>query len=97
MTMPSRGVSPIQKQARGKTTMADKRKAAAPKNVAKKSIKVERKVSAPLDAMSVGAANSLPMGGAAGMKAGGSACKGMYKGGKVDGCVSKGRTKGKFV
>ena len=63
-----------------------------------------------LDSMSVGAAGA-PMPPAAGlrtgMKAGGScgtkkmACggsmKGYYKGGSVDGCVSKGKTKGKII
>ena len=65
-----------------------------------------------LDTMSVGAANA-PMDRAAGlrsampgMKKGGScgskmakggSCKGYFKGGSVDGCVSKGKTKGKMV
>ena len=64
------------------------------KNVSMKKTKVS--VKKPRDSMSVGAADSLPMGPMAGMKKGG-ACKGYYKGGSVDGCITKGRTKGKFV
>lgn len=76
----------------------DMRKSMAPKP-SKSSLKIKAKRPS-LDAMSVGAAKSLPMGPMAGMKKGGScggAMKGYYKGGSVDGCVSKGRTKGKIV
>lgn len=86
MTMPSRGISPIQEKARGSKMKA--------KNVSVKKTKVS--VKKPFDSMSVGAASSLPMGAGAGMKKGG-ACKGYFKGGKVDGCIKKGHTKGKFV
>ena len=86
MTMPSRGISNIQEKARGNKMKA--------KNVSMKKTKVA--VKKPIDSKSVGAANSLPMGGPAGMKKGGS-CKGYFKGGSVDGCVTKGRTKGKVV
>ena len=77
----------------------------APANTEKTSMKITKKKASPLNAMSVGAANA-PMDPAAGlrkagpgMKKGGScgAMKGYYKGGSVDGCVSKGRTKGKMV
>jgi hypothetical protein len=90
MTMPSRGISPIQEKARGSKMKKDQVKKM---DIKKSKISVKK----PFDSMSVGAASSLPMGSATGMKAGGSACKGMYKGGKVDGCISKGRTKGKIV
>lgn len=84
--MPSRGISSIQKKARGNDMKA--------KNVSVKKTKVA--VKKPIDSMSVGSASSLPMGPAAGMKKGGS-CKGYFKGGSVDGCISKGHTKGKIV
>ena len=90
MTMPSRGISSIQEKARGSKMKKDQVKKM---DIKKSKVSVKK----PFDSMSVGAASSLPMAGAAGMKSGGSACKGMYKGGKVDGCVSKGRTKGKIV
>ena len=75
----------------------DMRKSMAPKP-SKSSIKVKAKK--PVNEMSVGAANA-PMDPAmglrsAGMKKGGM-CKGYFKGGKVDGCISKGHTKGKIV
>ena len=90
MTMPSRGIPDIQEKARGDDMKA--------KNVSMKKTKVA--VKKPMDSMSAGAANSLPMGPAAGMgmKKGG-ACggkmKGYAKGGAVDGIAKKGRTKGK--
>lgn len=92
MTMPSRGISSIQEKARGSKMKKDQVKKM---DIKKSKVSVKK----PFDSMSVGAASSLPMAGAAGMgmKSGGSACKGMYKGGSVDGCVSKGRTKGKIV
>jgi len=66
------------------------------KNVSMKKTKVA--VKKPMDSMSAGAANSLPMGPAAGMgmKKGGS-CKGYKKGGSIDGCAQKGKTKGRMV
>ena len=77
----------------------DMRKSMAPKPK-KSSMKITAK--SPLNEMSVGAAGA-PMPPQAGlrpampgMKKGG-ACKGYYKGGSVDGCVTKGRTKGRMV
>ena len=109
MTMPSRGISPIQEQARGDDmAKGDMRKAMAPKP-SKSSLKIKAKRPA-LDSMSVGAAGA-PMPPAAGlraaapgMKCGGStkkmACggsmKGYFKGGSVDGAIKKGHTKGKI-
>jgi len=81
MTMPSRGVSPIQKKARGDDMKA--------KNVSMKKTKVS--VKKPMDKMGMGLGSDMPMG----MKKGGS-CKGYFKGGSVDGVVKKGRTKGKI-
>jgi len=95
MTMASRGVHSIQEKARGDDMKA--------KNVSMKKTKVS--VKKPLDSMSVGGRDSLPMGMAAGMKKGGScgpkmakggACKGYFKGGSVDGVIKKGHTKGKM-
>lgn len=92
MTRASRGISPIQEKARGNDMKA--------KNVSVKKTKVS--VKKPLDSMSVGAASSLPMGPSAGLRPGGMckggmAKKGYFKGGSVDGCVEKGKTRGKFV
>ena len=75
----------------------DPRKAAAPKPK-KSSLKISAKRPA-LDSMSVGAAMA-PMDQAAGlrpgMKKGGCAMKGYFKGGSVDGAIKKGHTKGKI-
>ena len=100
MTMPSRGISDIQRKARGNKMVKAKNK-----DITKVSVK--KRAAAPMGDMSVGAARSLPMGPAAGMKSGGCAmkkggaakkpCKGYFKGGSVDGVVKKGHTKGKFV
>ena len=94
MTRPSRGISPIQEKARGNDMKksADMRKSMAPKP-AKASMEIKAKT--PLDSMSAGAANSLPMGPAAGMKCGGKV-KGYFKGGSVDGIVKKGKSRGKI-
>ena len=108
--MASRGISPIQKQARGKKmAKEDMRKSMAPKP-SKSSVKIKAKRPA-LDSMSVGAAmapqppstglrSALPgmkKGGSCGTKmAKGGACKGYFKGGSVDGAISKGHTKGKI-
>lgn len=82
----------------------DMRKSMAPKP-SKSSLKIKAKRPM-LDSMSVGAAGApmppaagLRSAGPMGMKKGGScgAMKGYYKGGSVDGCISKGRTKGKMV
>ena len=105
MTMPSRGISDIQRKARGNKMVKAKNK-----DITKVSVK--KRAAAPMGDMSVGAARSLPMGpaagmGAPGMKSGGCAmkkggaakkpCKGYFKGGSVDGAIKKGHTKGKFV
>jgi hypothetical protein len=103
MTMSSRGISSIQRKARGKDKMA--KKSGMPMLPKKESAKVSVKKRAPMmDSMGAGA----PMGRAVppmGMKKGGScapkmakggSCKGYYKGGSVDGVISKGRTKGKI-
>ena len=107
MTMPSRGISDIQRKARGNKMIKAKNKEVTKVAVKKRGIN-------PLDSMSVGAARSLPMGPNAGlreapmgMKCGGKAmkkggeakkpCKGYFKGGSVDGAIKKGHTKGKFV
>ena len=100
MTMPSRGISDIQRKARGNKMIKAKNK-----DITKVSVK--KRAASPMDKMSVGAANSLPMGPASGMKAGGCAmkkggaakkpCKGYFKGGSVDGAVKKGRTRGKII
>ena len=87
--MPSRGISSIQKKARGDDMKA--------KNVSMKKTKVS--IKKPLDTMSVGAAMApqpASTGLREGMKKGGS-CKGYFKGGSVDGCIKKGHTKGKMV
>ena len=111
MTMPSRGVHSIQKQARG-DDMA--KKSGMPTLAKKESMKTKITKRAPaLDAMSVGAANApmdraagLRAAGPMGMKKGGScapkmakggSCKGYFKGGSVDGVIKKGHTKGKLV
>ena len=99
MTMPSRGISDIQRKARGNKMVKAKNKEVTKVSVKKKGAPM----AGPVSPMSVGAANSLPMGPAAGMgmKKGGatkkSACKGYFKGGSVDGAIKKGHTKGKFV
>ena len=93
MTMPSRGISPIQEKARGKGMKKDMRKSMAPKP-AKSSMKIKAKM--PLDSMSVGAAMA-PQDAAAGLRTG------MKKGGSVssaskraDGIATKGKTRGKM-
>lgn len=91
MTRPSRGVPAIQEKARGNDMKA--------KNVSMKKTKVS--VKKPLDSMSVGAANA-PMDRAAGLRAAmgmkkGGSCKGYAKGGAIDGCATKGKTRGKMV
>lgn len=90
MTMSSRGISPIQEKARGNDMKKDMRKAAGPKMSKKSSMSIKAK--RPLDSMSVGAKDSLPM--PMGMKSGG-ACKGYAKGGAIDGIAKKGKTRGK--
>lgn len=84
MTMPSRGFSPIQRKATGDDM----------KEVRKGMHKNKSKAKTKMDLMNVGAAESA--GRIPGMKCGGMA-KGYFKGGKVDGCIKKGHTKGKMV
>lgn len=85
MTMPSRGIPDIQKQARG--------------NDMKKAKKVVQPMGTPSkDKMSVGPFSSksdmgMKCGGKTSMKCGGKAYK---KGGSIDGTVKKGHTKGKI-
>ena len=71
------------------------------KNVSMKKTKVS--VKKPLNAMSAGAANSLPMPPAAGLRAAGpmgmkcgGKVKGYAKGGSIDGVATKGKTRGKI-
>ena len=92
MTMASRGISPIQRKARG-NKMAKKMSSAgvgAPSRSEKTSMKISKRKAAP--AADMGAMGGL---GGMGMKKGGS-CKGYYKGGSVDGVIKKGHTKGKI-
>jgi hypothetical protein len=93
MTRASRGIPDIQEKARGNDMKKDTRKAAGPKMSKKSSLSIKAK--RPMDSMSVGAANSLPMGPMAGMKKGGM-CKGYAKGGSIDGVAHKGKTRGKI-
>ena len=102
MTMASRGVSPIQRKARG-SKMAKKMSSAgvsAPPKSEKTSMKISKRKS-PLNSMSVGAAMA-PQDPAAGLRSGmkkGGSCgsmKGYFKGGSVDGAIKKGHTKGKI-
>ena len=92
MTRPSRGVSCIQEKARGndmsscgmkKGGKADPRKN-APSNSKKRSSKMSMKGN-PMDKATLGSA----------MSAG--PVPGYKKGGMIDGCAKKGKTKGRFV
>lgn len=82
MTMPSRGISPIQKKAKG----VDMKKKGPKRPPKLDSVSVGA------------ASGDMPeaLGLRPGMKKGG-ACKGYYKGGSVDGCVKKGHTRGKLT
>ena len=60
----------------------------------KKMLKNKQKSSTKMDLMSLGGASSA--GAIPGMKCGGMA-KGYAKGGKIDGCAVKGKTRGKMV
>lgn len=100
MTMPSRGIHPIQKKARG-NTMKKKMSSAgigAPARSEKTSMKISKR-KAPMDNMSAGAAPMMGMkkgGSCAPKMAKGGSCKGYFKGGSVDGVIKKGHTKGKM-
>lgn len=97
MTRPSRGISNIQEKAKGnimkerdmdfdkgaKASKKDPRKT-APSNTKKRSSKLTVKGS-PMDKGSVGPAMSSGV------------IPGFKKGGKIDGCAAKGKTKGKIV
>jgi len=93
MTRPSRGISDIQEKARGKTNMTKLKAGMAPlkkKDVIK--AKVTKRAPTP-DLAQLGAMRGM----APAMKKGGSACRGMYKGGSVDGITKKGKTRGKII
>jgi hypothetical protein len=93
MTRPSRGISDIQEKARGKTNMT-KLKAGMFPLKKKDTIKAKVTKRAPTpDLAQLGAMR----GAAPAMKKGGSACRGMYKGGSVDGITKKGKTRGKII
>ena len=99
MTRPSRGISDIQEKARGRTDMTKLKAGMAPlkkKDVIK--AKVTKRAPTP-DLAQLGAMRGMaPAGmGAPVMKKGGSACRGMYKGGSVDGITKKGKTRGKII
>ena len=93
MTRPSRGISDIKEKARGKTDMAKLKAGMAPlkkKDVIK--AKVTKRAPTP-DLAQLGAMRGMTPA----MKKGGSACRGMYKGGSVDGITKKGKTRGKII
>ena len=93
MTRPSRGISDIQEKARGRTDMTKLKAGMAPlkkKDVIK--AKVTKRAPTP-DLAQLGAMRGM----APAMKKGGSACRGMYKGGSVDGITKKGKTRGKII
>ena len=82
MTMPSRGISSIQRKATGDDMKCGMKKGG---DACKGMLKNKDKMSTKLNKMSLGpAASAGPM-------------PGYYKGGKVDGCIKKGHTKGKMV
>lgn len=81
MTMPSRGISSIQRKATGDDMKCGMKKGG---DARKGMLKNKSKAKTKMDLMNVGAAESAgPFPGA-----------GYYKGGKVDGCIKKGHTKG---
>lgn len=90
MTMASRGISDIQEQARGKTMKKeaskggkkDARKEAAPKNAKTQSAKMKVNVG------DITSAGKMPPDGT---------FPGYKKGGSIDGCAVKGKTRGKIV
>jgi hypothetical protein len=85
MTMASRGISPIQKKARGNKSE-------------KTSMKISKRKASPA-AMAAGPMGGMGMkkgGSCAPKMAAGGSCKGYFKGGSVDGVIKKGRTKGKI-
>ena len=93
MTRPSRGISDIQEKARGRTDMTKLKAGMAPLKK-KDTIKAKVTKRAPTpDLAQLGAMRGM----APAMKKGGSACRGMYKGGSVDGITKKGKTRGKVI
>ena len=97
MTMPSRGISDIQRKARGNKMAKEKRgMPTLPKSEKMKAKVVKRGAPSP-DDMMVGAARApIPATSglrATGFKSGGCAMK---KGGSIDGIAKKGHTKGKM-
>ena len=85
MTMPSRGISSIQRKATGDDMKCGM---SAGKEVRKGMLKNKSKVGTKLSKMNK--AN-------VGMAASAGPVPGYYKGGKVDGCIKKGGTRGKMV
>ncbi len=81
MTMPSRGISSIQRKATGDDMKCGMKKGG---DARKGMLKNKDKMSTKLNKMSLGPASSA------------GAMPGYYKGGKVDGCIKKGHTKGKM-
>ena len=84
MTLPSRGISSIQEQARGNDMSSCGMKKGGkmgPKNMSKKSTKISMRQ--PMDAMSMGPAKAGPV-------------PGFAKGGSIDGVAKKGKTRGKI-
>jgi hypothetical protein len=82
MTMPSRGISSIQRKATGDDMKCGMKKGG---DARKGMLKNKSKAKTKMDLMNVGAAESAGK------------IPGYYKGGKVDGCIKKGHTKGKVV
>jgi len=82
MTMPSRGISSIQRKATGDDMKCGMKEGKA---VRKNMLKNKSKAKSKMDLMNVGSAESAGK------------IPGYYKGGKVDGCIKKGHTKGKMV
>lgn len=81
MTMPSRGISSIQRKATGDDMKCGMKKGG---DARKGMLKNKSKAKTKMDLMNVGAAESAgPFPGAR-----------YFKGGKVDGCIKKGHTKG---
>lgn len=101
MTRPSRGISDIQEKARGNKMTKLKAGMAPLKKKDTLKAKVVRRAPTPnmaqLGAMRSAGLSAVPGSPTAAMKKGGSACRGMYKGGSVDGSVKKGRTRGKII
>jgi hypothetical protein len=89
MTLPSRGISDIQEQARGNDMKCGMKKGGkmggkmGPKNMSAKSTKISMRK--PMDEMSVGPTKSR------------GSVPGYAKGGSIDGVAKKGKTKGRVI